>query len=36
MLGAYLVALLAASYAVLCGLTLIYTVNHLDPPPTPH
>ncbi len=33
MLGTYLMALLAAAFAALSALTLIYTVNHLDPPP---
>jgi len=32
MLGTYLVALLAASFAALSAISLIYAVNHLDPP----
>ncbi len=32
MLTSYLVALLTASFAALCGYVLIYTVSHFDPP----
>jgi hypothetical protein len=32
MVGTYLVAFLAASFAALSALSLIYAVNHLDPP----
>jgi len=32
MFGTYLVALLAASFAAVSALSLIHTVNHLDPP----
>lgn len=31
-MGAYLVALMAASFAALTALTVIYTVNHFDGP----
>ncbi len=32
MVGTYLVFVLAASFAAVSAITLIYTVNHLDPP----
>jgi hypothetical protein len=32
MLGTYLVFVLAASFAAVSALSLIYAVNHLDPP----
>ena len=32
MVGTYLVFVLAASFAAGSAITLIYTVNHLDPP----
>jgi len=32
MVGTYLVFILAASFAAVSALSLIYTVNHLDPP----
>ncbi len=31
-MAAYLMAVFAASFAAASGLTLIYTVNHFDPP----
>jgi hypothetical protein len=31
-MAAYFVAAFAASFAAASGLTLIYAVNHLDPP----
>lgn len=35
MFGTYLVAFLAASFAALSALTLIFAANHLDPPGAP-
>jgi hypothetical protein len=32
MFGTYLMSFLAASFAALSALSLIYAVNHLDPP----
>ena len=35
MLGTYLVAVSAMLFAAASALTLIYAVEHLDPPPVP-
>lgn len=33
-MAAYVMAVFAASFAAASALTLIYTVNHFDPPPS--